>query len=226
MIAPILSEAWRIFRARFGVIAAVVVVVWLPCELLSSYMDAFVFAPDDFRMSFKFARLLDNFVGIIATAGVTWIALKAGPGEPAGFSGAMGAGFSAWGRMWWTRALSGLCVVLGLLLLVVPGVYLLTRLCFVESIAVVEGVSGSNAMRRSFAITNGRFWPVFRLGLALFGLVVFPSLVLILPSALVPALDHWLVDAASQLGCDVIAAYGTVGLFCGYRSFAGESQVA
>jgi hypothetical protein len=69
----ILKQAWQTYRQHFPVILMVVVAVWTPLELLSSYMDAFVFGEDDFRKSWKFAQFLDNFFGIIATAGVIFI---------------------------------------------------------------------------------------------------------------------------------------------------------
>jgi hypothetical protein len=222
MISSILTEAWRVFRERFGVITAVVVAIWLPCELLSSYLDAFVFGPDDVRKSFKVAQFLDNFIGIIATAGVTFIALAARSGQPATFGSAIGAGFGAWGRMWWTRLLSSLALVLGFLLLIIPGVYLLTRLCFVESLVVAEHISGSRAMRRSFELTKDRFWPTFRLGLVLLLLVIVPAAAVVLPTVFIPALDHWLIDAASQLATDVVGAFTTVALLCGYQAYSNE----
>jgi len=201
-------------------------VVWLPCELLSSYLDAFVFGPDNLRKSFKFAQLLDNFIGIIATAGVTFIALTARSGQHAGFGSAIGAGFGAWGRMWWTRFLSSIVLLFAFLLLIVPGLYLLTRLCFVESIVVAERIPGSRAMRRSFEITKHRFWRTFRLGLLLLLLLIVPGAVVILPTVFIPALDHWLIDAASQLTFDVIGAFTTVALLCGYQAYSNEPENA
>ena len=222
MISSILSDAWQIYRNRFGIIAAIVVVVWLPCELLSSFLDAFVFGPDDFRKSFKFAQFLDNFVGIIATAGVIFIALTSRSGQPATFGSAIRTGFGAWGRMWWTRFLSSIALVFGLLLLIIPGVYLLTRLCFVESIVVAEHISGTTAIKRSFEITKNRFWATFRFGLVILLFMVVPCGVVILPTVFIPALDHWLVDAAAQLVGDVIIAFATVALLCGYQTFSNE----
>lgn len=222
MISSILSAAWRVYCERFVIITAVVVVVWLPCELLSSYLDAFVFDPEDFRKSFKFARFLDNFIGIIATAGVTFIAMTARAGQTATFGSAMGAGFRAWGRMWWTRFLSGILLVFAFLLLIIPAVYLLTRLCFVESIVVVERISGSRAMRRSFELTKDRFWQTFRFGLTVGLLTIIPVAVIAVPTVFIPALDHWLIDAAAQLVCDVIAAFATVAFLCGYEAFSHE----
>jgi hypothetical protein len=226
MISTILANAWRVYREQFRVIAALVVVVWLPCELLSSYLDAFVFDPDDFRRSFKFAQLLDNFPGIIAAAGVTFIALTARSGESSTFGSAIGAGLNAWWRTWWTRFLSTLAIVLGFLLLILPGIYLLTRLCFVQSVAVVERVSGGEAIRRSFELTHDRFWQTFRLGVILFLLLIVPGAVVILPTVFIPALDHWLIDAASQLAGDIIGSFSSVALYCGYEAYSDEPSSA
>jgi hypothetical protein len=225
MISTILSNAWRVYREHFGLIAAVVIVVWLPCELLNSYVDAFVFGPDDFRRSFKLTQFLDNFIGIIATAGVTFIAITAHTETPASFGSAVGTGFSSWGRMWWTRFLSGLAIIVALLLLIIPGVYLLTRLCFVESVVVAERISGTRAMARSFELTNDRFWQTFRFGLAVGILTAIPLILIALPTLLVPAFDHWLIDAFVQLTCDVIGAFATVAFLCGYQAYAERDEV-
>jgi hypothetical protein len=78
-------------------------------------------------------------------------------------------------------------------------------------------------MKRSFELTKNRFWPTFRLGLVLLLLLIVPGALVILPTAFIPALDHWLIDAAAQLAGDVIAAFGTVALLCGYNAYSNES---
>ena len=77
MTRAILKDAWTVYKSNFGVIAAVILAICLPLDLLSSYMDYFIFDPDDFRKSFKFSRFLDNFIGIIATAAFISIGYKA-----------------------------------------------------------------------------------------------------------------------------------------------------
>jgi hypothetical protein len=225
MITAILKHAWDLYRQHFGVVAAVVIVIWLPLDLLSSYVDYFVFDPDDFRKSFKFARLLDNFVGIIATAGVISIGYTSWIGQRPSFRDALDVGVRSWGRMWWTRFLRGLVLVLGFLLMIIPGIYLLVRLALVEPIAVCERVSGSTAMRRSFELTRGHFWQVFFLGLVFWGLIIAAMACVVLPIILIPALDHWLVDAATALLADVIAAFATLCLLSAYVSFAGQQSM-
>jgi hypothetical protein len=225
MIKSILSKAWDVYRERFGLIAAIVIVVWLPCELLSSYMDAFVFGPDDIRRSFRFSQFLDNFIGIIATAGVTFIAFTERSGESATFGSAIGAGFNAWGRLWWTRFLSGILLIFGFLLLIIPGVYLLTRLCFVESVAVIERTSGIQAIQRSFELTKDRLWQTFRFGLVIGSIIFFLCVAVVLPAVFIEALDHWLIDAATQLVCDIFIAFATVAMLCGYEAYCTEPDL-
>ncbi len=214
----ILSKAWQTFTARFWVVAVVVMIIWMPCELLSSHMDNFVFAEDDFRKSFKFEQFLDNFFGIISTAGVIFIALQFSSGFSVGFGRALGVGLRSWPRMWWTRFLTNFVLILSFILLLVPFIYLYPRLSLVESVVVNEQISGVAAMKRSYELTRGRYWLFFRLTLVLSLLLGVPSIILVILPEFISMIDHWLVDAALYVACDVIAAYGVIALYCSYEA--------
>jgi hypothetical protein len=224
MIKSTLSDAWGIYRERFGVIALIVTLIWLPCNLVDSYFTYFVFDPEDFRGPFKLTQFLENFFGIIATAGVTYVVLGQAANRPVGYGDALGMGFSSWGRMWITRFLYSIAVLVGLLLLVIPGIYLGTRWTFAESIAIAEGVSGPTALRRSFDLTRNRFWPVFWLIVLTILIIAIPVVLFSLPVTLVPALDHWLINAAFMLPADVATAFATVVFTCGYRTLSAAPE--
>lgn len=226
MYSHVLSAAWQIYRQKFGTIAIVVVIVWLPCELLSCYLDAHVFGPDDFVKSFKVYRLLDNFIGIIATAGVTVIALNHHSGRSSGVADAFSASLAIWGRMWWTRLLRGLLVVLGLLLLILPGLFLSIRLCFVESVVVAEGESGRAALQRSFELTRGQFWRTLGMIALLIGIIGVPMILTILPMVFFVALDNWLVDTALAVVHNVMVAFFFVAMLCAYKAQASVFETA
>ena len=226
MTRAILKDAWTVYKSNFGVIAAVILAICLPLDLLSSYMDYFVFDPDDFRKSFKFSRFLDNFIGIIATAAFISIGYKASLGERSSFRSALSKGATSWGRMWWTRFLSGLAIILGCLLLFAPGLYLMIRLALVESVAVCEHVSGSTAMRRSFELTRGWVWKLFVLGAAFGAIMVMMMICVVVPAIFIPALDHWLVDAATSLVADFVGAYGTLCLYSAYVTLSANPIVS
>ncbi|WP_395751509.1 hypothetical protein [Prosthecobacter sp.] len=221
-IGAIMFKAWHIFCERFVVIACTVLLVWIPCELLSSYMDAFVFGEDELKRSFKFSMFLDNLFGIIATAGVIHVALRHRSETPAGIGQALAAGFRNWPRMWWTRLLTNLVLSMALLILVVPFFYWYPRLVLVDSVTVSERISGAAAMRRSEVLLRGRYWWVTGILLLLTLIICIPMAALIALAAFEIIPDHWLADAATSVAFDIFFAYGTVCLYCTYEALAQQ----
>ena len=65
MTAAILKHAWNLYRSNFGVIAAVILAICLPLDLLISYMGYFVFDPYITRKSFIFAQFLEKSLGLL-----------------------------------------------------------------------------------------------------------------------------------------------------------------
>jgi magnesium-transporting ATPase (P-type) len=220
-----LATAWRIYRKKFGLIAAVVATVWMPAELLSSYMDYFVFDPDDLRKSFKFAQFLENFFGIIATAGVIFIGSCTLENAPCGYGTAMLRGIRSWPRLWWTRLVSGLLIVVSLLLLILPGIYVAVRLIFIENIAVLQQEYGVAAIKRCFTLTRGRFWETLGFACVLLGILIAGSVILLLPTFFLEFLDVWWIDAGFMVLTDLLAAYYALGLFVRFRELS-QAQTA
>jgi hypothetical protein len=60
----------------------------------------------------------------------------------------------------WISILSGLAILLGFVLLIVPGVILLVRYYFGTTVLVVEGHKGSKALGRSWRLAKGHFWKI------------------------------------------------------------------
>jgi len=212
----ILGTAWRIYRQNFRLLAIIVLVVWTPLELLSCYMDAHVFGENEFRKSFKFGQFLDNFVGIIAGAAIMLLTRAALFEQEKRWSASLIDGLNAWGRMWWSRMLYSLAILVGFLCLILPGFYLAVRLCFVEQVAVLENISGMRAFSRSFELTENRFWYYFRLILCLVGMLLLAIFVVLSPSLFTDALDHWLIDAAFSLAIDILVSFWTVAFTVAY----------
>ena len=73
--------------------------------------------------------------------------------------------------------LVNLGVIIGLVLLVIPGLFLMTCLAVSLPTRVAEGPTVDNAMRRSFELTKGSRWQIF--AIILLGVLIFfvPSLV-------------------------------------------------
>lgn len=216
-------RAWRIYCRHWLGLGSVVLVVWAPIELLSAYLDANVFGDDNFLKFWRFSQMLENFIGIIGTAGVIYVGSESLAGRTVTFGGAIKAGFAAWGRLWWTRLLSGLLILGLLVFLILPGIFALVALSLVEPVTVLEGVSGGIAIRRSFALTRGRFWFLLRLCLCAYSPCLLILMVLGLPSVLLPVLNHWLIQALIATVGDLILAFVTLTLLVAYVRLSLEA---
>ncbi|PTC38616.1 hypothetical protein CLJ1_0894 [Pseudomonas paraeruginosa] len=81
-------------------------------------------------------------------------------------------------------ALTSLLIVLGLSLLILPGIFVMVKLAFAEFCLVLRGRSPLQALRESFEFTRGRFF-----------VILACSLVILLP---VWSLEAWLADSAGE----------------------------
>lgn len=85
---------------------------------------------------------------------------------------AMARGWSRFGGVLWTTILYTLTVMVGFLLLIIPGIYFTFWYLFCQQVTVVENMSGSEAMKRSRALMKGSMNTAFLLLLVL-GILAF-----------------------------------------------------
>lgn len=204
-LAPVLTQSWALFLKTLPVLLAVYFTIELPCSLLSSWMDAYVFDPDDLRKSIQFTYKLEWWIGIIASAGCFHVLSVSWEGGTPTYLNSLGYGFSKWGRMWLLNLIQGIVLLLGLLLLVVPGILLYFRTMFAQCYATDGELSASDSLYASYALTKGHFWRTVGYFLLLGFFAVLPSFVLPIPLFLLPEdLQHWslegLVSGISSVG--------------------------
>ncbi|GAA15495.1 hypothetical protein [Pseudomonas aeruginosa] len=96
-------------------------------------------------------------------------------------------------------ALTSLLIVLGLSLLILPGIFVMVKLSFAEFCLVLRGRSPLQALRESFEFTRGRFF-----------LILACSLVILLP---VWSLEAWLADSAGDAVVLRVALHTLSGFF-------------
>lgn len=75
--------------------------------------------------------------------------------------------------------LVGLCIGFGTLLLIIPGLYLLFRLSMTVCATCAEGLDPLTAFRRSWSLTDGRFWDIATVLGALFAVGLLAGVALL-----------------------------------------------
>jgi hypothetical protein len=124
-------------------------------------------------------------VVMVQQGAVTWAAMRALLGLEPTLGRAARVGLRRLWSVLLISLLSGLSVMTGLLLLVVPGLIVAVRLAVVMPALIVEDVRGRAALRRSWHLVRGRSWTVAGV-LALAGLIgVLVNLAVSVPLELV-----------------------------------------
>jgi hypothetical protein len=126
------------------------------------------------------------------------------------------AGFEAFTPLFAAVALAAAGIALGLLALIVPGVYLAVRWFFVPQTVVIEGARGTAALARSGQLVQGYWWRTFGLVLLANIAIAVPGFILLAPfTAIAESSDRavWaLVGSAvtTSITTPFVALYSTL----------------
>jgi hypothetical protein len=190
-IGGVLSEAWELYRrffARFVLVAA-------PVFLVLGLLEAIGNASSDEAAASVLWGLIGVVVGIIGTFWVQGALVEAVRDVRDGRADlTVGELYDrVRGRLpalIVAGLLAGLGVLVGLILLIIPGLYLLTRWSMIVPVIVLEGRSAGDSFGRSWEIVRGNAWRVF-------WLIVITLFVAALASGILQALLLFLPDFLS-----------------------------
>jgi hypothetical protein len=219
-VGDVLGRAWRLFTGNILFFAAVPVV---------SYVIIYI-AAMAFILTFAFLGWASNTVAITVVGIVLGILLFVGlymvgeavvllgafqrlRGQPLRVAEAVRRAFTRFFPLIGLSILFGLAIMLGMVLLIVPGVILLCMWAVVVPVCIVEGLGPTASLSRSSELTKGYRWQIFGLLLLLFiinwiGSIVI-QLILGLASSTLASIGGfiWLVAWTAYWNCVLIMAY-------------------
>lgn len=132
------------------------------------------------------AQVYDFFVATPVAMGLAWVFLKAARYEHFTMNDLFGAFSRNYLNAVLAGFLKGILVMLGLLLLIVPGLILFVKFAFVEYLVVDRKMGAIEAMKASWRITDGREWTIF--GLMLWSFVIFVCGLMLCGVGVIPAI--------------------------------------
>ena len=208
-VGAVLREAWDLYKRFFTrfvlVAAAVFVVLGLASALISS-------VGDDDGLALVFWGLIGLIISIVGYFWLQGTLVEAIRDVRDGRADVpIGELFSR------TRPrlpaliaaglIAGIAVGIGLLLFIVPGLFLLTHWFLIAPVIVLEGRSAGESFGRSWELVRGNAWPAFGLIVLTFVIVILASIVVGLVAAIVLApLPDVLGDWISSLVVNSLTA--------------------
>ncbi len=190
------SEAIQLLVGNFPLLALVILTVWLPGNLLVNYLVFYVFDPDDVFRAARVGMWIEGIFGPIYLGAMIHALWQIKQGRPVGYGEAIGVGLRNWGRLFAARFVAGLLILLGLLLLIVPGVVLALRYAFVDCAVIIEEANTKEALRRSTDLTAGIKLRLLALAVSLFLGFILVSAAIYFPITLLEELGQLSVPAA------------------------------
>lgn len=209
-----LQTGWRLTTARFGKLVlfglaylGVVMLLAAPLGILESQFGLNEenpdFTPTAFLVTFG-SQLLQNVVSVFLGVGATLFGLgMVRRTDPS--IGLLFAGGPHFLRVFAGAIVVGLSVLAGLLLLILPGIYIAVRMSQFQFAIVDRNLGPIDGIKASWTMTKGNFWNLFLLGLASVGIVVLGMI----------ALGVGLLWAYPTVMLAAVAAYLCMGLGAG-----------
>jgi hypothetical protein len=173
-IGEILSTAFQLYRAHWQTLLAIAAVVVIPLTLLQYLFGDLVRTQgqttrngvvETATWAVGIAGLLAALAGIlmylVLTGAITRAVAAEVAGEDPSVEQSYRFGFHRLGAVLLVSVLVGLATIGGLILFVIPGIYIGVRLCVSIEALVVEGRRGTEAMGRSWGLVGGHWWHAF-----------------------------------------------------------------
>lgn len=217
-----LSEAVRLLAGNFLLIAAIVLTVWLPGNLLLGYIAFFAPGLDSARMVMRGAMYIEGIFGPIYIGAMVYALWQIKQGQAVRYGEAIGVGVRNWGRLFGARLVAGLQIVIGMLLFVIPGVVLALRYALLDSVVIIEGTEMSNSRRRSTELTEGiklqmlAMVVLFYLGFILVGIMIYFSLYFVEEIAQLSLPLAFALETAADCALDLVYAVLQIAVFLYY----------
>ena len=211
-IGEILSTAFQLYQRHWRTLLAIAAVVVVPFTLLQYLIGDQVRTRGEetangvvstSSWAVGIAGLVTALAGLVMflvlTGAITRAVAAEVAGEDPGVEQSYRFGFHRFWSVLLVSVLVGLATVAGLILFIIPGIYIGVRLCVSIEALVVEGRRGTQAMGRSWELVGGHWWHAF-------GTLLVAALLTGLVNALITAPfggTSWFLQA-------VVAAVATV----------------
>jgi membrane-anchored glycerophosphoryl diester phosphodiesterase (GDPDase) len=171
-IGEILRAAFQLYRRHWRTLVAIAAVVVVPLTLLQYVIGHWVRSlgeqmRDQVVVSTSFwavagASLLAALVGLllyqVLTGAITRNIAAEVAGQNLDLEQSYRFGFARLGPILVVSILVGLATLVGLIVFIIPGIYIGVRLAVSVQALVVEGKRGTEAMRRSWELVGGHWW--------------------------------------------------------------------
>ena len=221
--------AWSLYKKHFWLLTSLYLTIWLPCNFLTSYMEAHHLIKDTLAASWRANQWMEVLFGGLATCAIIHVIQKALDGQSSNFWEAIGFSLKKWFTLILAAFLLNLITVIGFILLVIPGVLMSVRGVFMISYIVDQNQSARDSIDSSWQLAKGHFWRILGYSLVVAAGALLPMTVLMFTVGITQAYleeviesemvidQFWLLDWIAESLGSITFAFLPVFYFIFYR---------
>ena len=177
-MGEILDVSFQLYRRHFAALAMVALICSGLPVLLSLFIEASGGMLQHVWLTLAY-YLIFVVLSAIATAATVFIVSESYLGRPLSAAEALSRAAPLLWRVIACSILTGLLVMVGFLLFVIPGIVLVCGVILAFPVLVLEpGTTASGALSRSWALTRGSRWRIFGMLVTIFLLLYIPIVAL------------------------------------------------
>jgi len=202
-LGEVLDTGFQLLRNNFVVLIGIGLTAAIPSAVFPFLMT--FGGPDPATLGIVTgltALVVSLLITPVVTAAITHALGEAYLGRPIRYGDSMRVGFKLYLPLVGTSILSGILVMIGMLLLIIPGIYLALAFAFIYQIVTLERVAGTEALKRSRALATENMGRIFAIYLC--------CAVLYMAAGFAVQFGSMGITAALLVGNSLVAAIYTV----------------
>lgn len=224
-LGRMISDAWKYYWREFPNLAVILLLIWLPIELFTSYLSFHVYGEAGGAKVERAYRMLGFFFGVVSDGAIVSTVFASMLGKRSTPDETIHLSLSNWGQLLAGRFIAGLVILGGLILLIVPGLYCFVKLSFLDQVIINEKRSPKENLRRSFELTRGKLphliaIHIIYVAIGAFGYISASFAVIALSND-----ETWITEAFLSLVYDFAEAFGIVCMTIAYADLAGQDAL-
>lgn len=173
-VSACFEEAFSLLKKHFWMLI-LIIFVGGAVETPMWFMQQGKMNSDGFKLNFSFYELFQIvyyfFIASVYSYGIISIFIKLSRKKDFIFEESF-SGFKAYSRVILSRLLFLLAVGLGLVLLLIPGIFLACRLIFVPYLIMDKKHGVVDSLKISYYMTKGYFWTILGMGILSFVIII------------------------------------------------------
>ncbi len=220
-LGHLMRSSWALLYACLKPVCALYLMLWGPGQLLSSYLASPAMA-GHFFAQIGGNMIVSLLVGALFNGGLFFLLGRHLHGMKPSLGEAWAAVFSNAGRLIVVGLISMVLTLIGMIMLIIPGLLIAVRLSLAQAAAMDGQLPGQAAVEKSWVLTEGHFWRTTGY-LLLLGLMCGIPMVLLAPAAhLLPALHQWIGIGVLTALLKLPEIYSLAFTFCYFKELQAK----